>query len=151
MSDELSIQKLARRIAALLPGLRFPLQDHSTYTPTYLGGTTAGVTTYTTQQGSWVRIGKQITVTLTVVWSAATGTGNAQFSLPFAASADANQNFSGSVRTVNVTFANSSPQILLQPSNNFFILQSPLTNAASTNVAIEAAGNVVATLTYFVE
>ena len=128
-----------------------PVYDEGTWVPTYLGSTTPGTTTYTLQQGSWVRIGKVIIATLTVVWSAATGTGNAQFSLPFAASADANQNFSGSVRTVNVTFANSAPQILLQPSNSFFILQSPLTNAASTNVAIEAAGNVVATVTYFID
>lgn len=122
-----------------------------TYTPTYLGSATAGVTTYTTQQGAWVRKGKEITVTGTIVWSAATGTGNAQISLPFTSANVTNQNFSGSVRTVNVTFANGTPQILLQANNNFFILQSPLTNAASATVAMEAAGNIVFTITYFLD
>jgi hypothetical protein len=87
----------------------------------------------------------------TIVWTAATGTGNAQFSLPLTASATSGQNFSGSVRTVNITFANSAPQVLVTPSSAFFILQSPLTNAAATTVAMEAAGNIVFTVTYFVD
>lgn len=150
MSDNLSDQKLARRIAAILPGLRFPLQDQDTYTPTY-DGATPGTTTYTTQQGAWARIGKCIFVTGTIVWTAATGTGNAQISLPVASANVSNQNYSGSVRTVNVTFANSSPQILLTSNASIFILQSPLTNAASTTVQVEAAGNIVFSLFYFVE
>lgn len=121
-----------------------------TYTPTYEGSTIAGVTTYTTQQGAWVRIGSLVVVTGTIVWTAATGTGNAQISLPFTAANVANQNHSGSVRVVNVTFANGTPQIVLTPNTNFFILQSPLTNAASTVVAMEAAGNIVFTVAYFV-
>jgi hypothetical protein len=150
MSDDLADQRLARRIAALLPGLRFVQQTQGTYTPTYLG-TTPGVTTYSTQQGGWTRWGNLVFVTGTIVWTAATGTGNAQISLPFAAAATANQNYSGSVRNTTVTFANSTPQILLASAGSVFLLQSPLTNAASTNVAIEAAGNIVFSLLYFVE
>ena len=54
----------------------------STYTPTYFGGTTAGATTYSFQQGKWTRIGNLIFVTGAVVWTAATGTGNACIALP---------------------------------------------------------------------
>lgn len=150
MSD-LAQQKLARELAAILPGLRFPQQDQNTYTPTYLGGTTPGTTTYSVQQGAWTRIGNLITVTGTVVWTAATGTGNARISLPFASANVANQNYGGGLRNVNVTFANSTPQILIVSNSSFFELLSPLTNAASTTVAIEAAGNVVFSVWYFVE
>jgi hypothetical protein len=121
-----------------------------TYTPTYEGSTTPGVTTYTTQQGAWMRLGNVVIATGTVVWSAATGTGTAQISLPFTAANVANQNYSGSVRTVNVTFANSTPQVLMTSNTAFFSLQSPLTNAASTAVAMEAAGNIVFTIVYLV-
>lgn len=121
-----------------------------TYSPTYLGGTTPGATTYTIQQGTWVRLGSLVVATGTVVWSAATGTGDAQISLPFAAANVANQNFSGSVRPINVTFANSTPQVQIASNTAYFTLQSPLTNAASTPVAIEAAGNVIFTIAFFI-
>lgn len=125
--------------------------DKGAFTPIYYGSATAGVTTYSLQQGAYRRLGTLIIATLTLVWTAATGTGNAQISLPFTSANVANQNYSGSVRNVNVTFANSTPQVLLLPNNDFFILQSPLTNAASTNVAVEAAGNLVATVMYFID
>lgn len=56
------------------------------YTPTYLGRTTPGATTYTTQLGAWTRNGRLLTVTVFLNWSAATGTGIALISLPFAPS-----------------------------------------------------------------
>lgn len=145
--------RIDRRLISALKGwfLPFTAGNIGTYTPTYLGSTAAGTTTYSVQQGAWVRVGPIVFVTGTVVWTAATGTGNAQISLPFASANTSNQNFSGSVRTVNVTFANSTPQILIQPNTAFFILQSPLTNAASTTVQMEAAGNIVFSVWYFVE
>ena len=127
------------------------LYQESTYTPTYLGGTTAGVTTYTLQAGFWVRVGSLIFVKGVVIWTAATGTGNALVSLPFTASATANSYQSGSLRLTNVTFANSAPQMLINPSTGAFQMDSPLTNAAPTTVAIEAAGNIVFSATYFVD
>ena len=57
-----------------------------TYTPTYTGLSTAGVTTYTTQIGYFMQIGKMVIVSVFLNWSAATGTGIALVSLPFAPS-----------------------------------------------------------------
>jgi len=122
----------------------------TTYTPTYTGGTTAGVTTYTLQQGTYLRIGSLIVVTGTVGWSAATGTGDANISLPFAAQNVANQNYSLSLRITGVTFANGTPQGQILPNTSFFTMQSPITNGASTPVAVEAAGTVIFTASYFV-
>ncbi len=116
--------------------------DAGTYVPTYVGGTTAGVTTYTTQQGAWWRIGPLVFVSGTLTWSAATGTGNARISLPFTCVNTANQNFGGSLFISSVTFANSTPQILIGPGLAYFIMTSPLTNAGNTTVAVEAAGTV---------
>jgi hypothetical protein len=125
-----------------------PLFETGTYVPTYLGGTTAGVTTYSVQQGAWTKIGNLVFVTATVQWTAATGTGNAQVSLPFTSANVANQNHSGSLWQATVTFANGTPQLLISPNTAFFIMTSPLTNAANTTVAMEAAGVIVFSAAY---
>lgn len=124
-----------------------PLYLEGAYAPTYLGGTTAGVTTYSLQTAVWTRIGNMITVRGQVVWTAATGTGNAQVSLPVAPNSG---NFAGSLYLSGVTFANSAPELLVSGGNTFFTMGSPLTNAGPTVVAIEAAGNITFTVSYFV-
>lgn len=121
------------------------------YTPTYLGGTLPGVTTYSVQQGWYWKLGTLVFVTGALVWTAATGTGNAQISLPFVPSATAAFRASGGVRTNAITFANSAPQLQLSATAAFFTLESPLTNAAPTTVAIEAAGNLLFSLFYGVD
>lgn len=118
-----------------------------TYTPTYLGGTTVGVTTYTFQAGGWRRVGNQLTVVGQINWSAATGTGDARISLPIAPSGF---NFAGSLWISAVTFANGTPQLQANAGNTYFIMNSPLTNAGSPTIQIEAAGTVIWTATYFV-
>lgn len=135
-----TLEKIERTISAT-----------GTYTPTYLGGTTPGVTTYSVQYGAYTRFGNIVFFTATVVWTAATGTGDANISIPFTArNASANEAFAMPVRTVSVTFANGSVQGQITDNTAFFFMLSPATNAAGTNVAIEAAGNIVASGWYFV-
>src|SRR5262245_2960870 len=69
------------------------------YTPTYLGETTPGATTYTTQEGSYIRVGNLVLARGRVTWTAATGTGNATISLPFTAAST----FAVTILTNNVT------------------------------------------------
>ena len=143
MTDEMlrRLRRISGRVgrAESSPRLLY-LED--VYTPTYVGGTTAGVTTYSIQQGWYWRMGHALFVTGLVVWTTATGTGTAQISLPFAPSATAGFRASGSLRTTTVTFANGTPQLLISPTLALFTMDSPLTNAASAAVVIEAAGNV---------
>jgi len=146
-------QELARSLVKPLSSYFLSLRSgykEGTYVPTYLGGTTPGATTYTTQVGAWRRVGSLVVVTGTIVWTAATGTGNAQISLPFASANVANQNFSGYARLINVTFAAGTPTIELAPNSAVALLHSPLTNAAGTYVQMEAAGNLIFSLAYFI-
>ena len=115
------------------------------YTPTY-NGATPGTTTYTFQDGTYVRIGDVVIVRGQINWSAATGTGNAQISLPFAA---VGGNFTGSLWLSGVTFAAGSPELRLTAGDLFFTMISPATNAAGTIVAVEAVGSIIWTLVYF--
>lgn len=158
MSDRLvtdrEIEGLLRRLRKLEDRLdrgmpEVPLYTPPTaYTPTYVGATTPGVTTYSFQQGEYVRIGRLVVASGAVVWTAATGTGNARISLPIAGAAGLNQ--SGSVRVVSVTFAAGAPQVEFAGSP-YFEMRSPATNAAGTVVAVEAAGNIVFTIVYLID
>jgi hypothetical protein len=121
----------------------------TTWTPTYNGGT-PGVTTYVLQQGAYIRIGNLVVATGTVQWSAASGTGNARISLPLTAQNTTDQNYSIAIRCEAVTFAAGTPQGQITPNTAYFLMTSPATNAASTVVAVEAAGTVLFTATYFV-
>lgn len=121
-----------------------PFYLEGTYVPIYTGGTTAGVTTYAAngQVGYWTRIGRLVYFRGRIEWTAATGTGNAQISLPFTTLNVTNLGGAIALDTNTVTFANSAPQGLLQANTAFFLMRSPLTNAGSAIVQMEAAGIV---------
>lgn len=56
-----------------------------TYTPVITGGTTTGTGTYTKQQGTWLKVGPTVFVTVNISWTAHTGTGVQRCSMPFTA------------------------------------------------------------------
>jgi hypothetical protein len=63
--------------------------EEGTFTPTLAGASSAGTTTYTTQQGSYTKIGRQVTISIRLSYSAATGTGEYRVgSFPFTVSND---------------------------------------------------------------
>lgn len=114
-----------------------------TYTPTYLGATTAGTTTYTTQDGFWSRWGDVVFFHGRVIWTAATGTGSAIISLPFTSQNTTGMRSIAVVYPTNVTFANGSIAAQIAPNTAFFVMNSPATNAGGTAVAVEAAGDII--------
>ena len=125
--------------------------DTSTYSPTYLGATTPGTTTYSIQVGAYAQLGKLVIAAFTMVWTAATGTGIALFGLPIAPSSTANLFQSGAARIESITFANSTPGVNITPGIASFKLLSPITNAAGANVNMEAAGNIAGTIAYLID
>jgi len=140
------IDEILRRLDALEATAHINYSK-GTRVPTYTGGTTAGATTYTFQSAAWRRVGNKITDIGQINWSAATGTGEARISLPFAPVA---YNASGIAWLSGVTFANSTPVIQANVGNLYFVLDSPLTNAGNTRVQMEAAGSIIWVITYFV-
>lgn len=133
-------QRLGRTEVRESPGMP------ATYVPTYTGRTTPGATTYTAQDGAYVRIGNAVLFRGRIIWTAATGTGQAQISLPFTA---AGVRGAIAIWTNAVTFANSAPQGRIIPGDAVFLMDSPLTNAGSANINVEAAGEVWFSGTYF--
>lgn len=153
MSDPDLYRRLAR-LEALVETLRTidrPSGQPVAYTPTYFGGATAGVTTYTTQIGRWVRFGDVARVWGVVAWSAATGTGNARISLPFT-----HLNVSGFVSPVvvrlsTVTYAGDSFQAAIAPNTNYFQIEGITSNAGPTATAVEAAGTIAFATMYLTD
>lgn len=90
-----------------------------TFAPTVLGSTTAGVGTYTTQQGNYTRIGDRLFFNLRLKWTATTGTGNLRVGgLPFPSNAGANGQ---SVPNVYINSGITDIPMLLVISNSSLI------------------------------
>ena len=143
------IVKLEKAVAKLL-ARTFISYAKSTYTPTYLGLTTPGVTTYTTQAGFYTQIGRVVFFCGRVVWTAMTGTGTASVSIPLTSDATTNMRYFIGVYPTNVTFANGSIAGTIAPNSAFFQMNSPATNAAGTPIAMEAAGDLIFAGFFFV-
>lgn len=146
MSDN-HLAEVIRRVAALEEKLRRPqaeqpISQSGTYTPTYLGGTIAGITTYTFQTGSWQRVGNWIQVVAALSWTAATGTGQALISLPFPSANITNFTQPLAIYTIGVTFAASGVQVAISPNTSACVLNSPTSNGGSSLIQVEAAGTI---------
>tara|TARA_R110000868_G_scaffold396050_1_gene668088 strand:- start:2256 stop:3908 length:1653 start_codon:yes stop_codon:yes gene_type:complete len=75
-----------------------PYVLNETFTPTLLGDTTAGVTTYVTQTGYYTRIGNMIFAQGSITISGATGTGRADIGgFPFSSNSQSNGETVGSI------------------------------------------------------
>lgn len=145
----MSTEQFARRIDQILRRLD-ALEARSainyvtsTYTPTYLGGSTAGTTTYTTQAGFYTRIGRVVFFNGRIVWTNATGTGAAIVSLPLTSQNTTDMRYAIALRGNGVTFANGNLVGLIGPSATAFSMESLLTNAVPTQVTVEAAGDLI--------
>lgn len=138
IDDLLTLERRVKRLESMevgaIPG---------TYTPTMIGASTAGVTTYTTQIGYYICIGSVVIAYGMTVWTNATGTGDAIYSLPFAAENLTNGRFAVAIRTSALTYtATSGLQGLILPNTSYFIVTGQTANAAAATLAVEVAGEV---------
>ena len=122
--------------------------EEGTWTPTIEGLTTAGATTYTNQGGKYTRIGRQVTCTGVVEWSAATGTGSMVVSgLPFVATSV------GAAATIGYAQigATNTTSIAghVAGAGSYFNLYK-YAAGASANITVENTGSLYFSITYFV-
>jgi len=94
--------------------------ETGTWTPTAIGNTTAGTTTYTQQYGTYTKIGNKVTVSFNIKYTALTGTGQLNLGgLPFNVVSNANQNVNvGSVMSENLNWDVSSGSMVVMGTNN---------------------------------
>ena len=122
--------------------------EEGTFTPRIDGLTTAGAGTYTTQIGRYTKIGNRVTVDITLVWTAHTGTGDMIVEgLPFTSITVA-----GNFTVVTLAFSSwtFNPTAIVEAIPNGIILSNTTAIAlrvvASNTVAQTIAIDTVATL-----
>ena len=79
--------------------------EEGTWTPVINGDSSAGTGTYTTQVGTYTKVGRLVYIRIALAWSAHTGTGNFYGTgLPFTASSGSNTDATMAARTDVMTY-----------------------------------------------
>jgi hypothetical protein len=125
--------------------------EQGTFTPTAVGGTTAGTTTYVNQFGNYTKIGRQVTVSIFVQYSAMTGTGSLQIGgLPFSTMGS---NYSGSFPAMIGGLNWSAGTMIMgyiPTSQNYLLLYGMADDAGYTNqTCVNEGAECYITCTYF--
>lgn len=116
------------------------LRVSGTFTPTVAGSGTAGTTTYTTQSGSYERIGNVVKFRLRVGWSAQTGAGNLLIGgLPY--TSENTENDPVTILADSLTFSNQLAAFV-RPNSTIIDVYSMSTGASAAAVSLDTAGTV---------
>lgn len=149
------LNKMLPGLTAEFLGFRSHIEGSTTFTPTYFGSTTAGVTTYTLQVGRYVRFGPLVVCFGRVAWSAATGTGSGRIGgLPYTAASVTNLIFPVSLWLNTTTWsaaAGTTPSFRLDAGGGTISFEVATSNGAIGAIAVEATGDVAFTLPYIIE
>jgi hypothetical protein len=123
--------------------------EEGTFTPTIEGTSTAGTATYSTQVGRYTKIGRLVSISIRVAYSAGNGTGNLRIAgLPFVTG-------SGNVWTVYaeniaMTAGNSAAGSSASGVSTISIDQLPAGGGAAASVTYDGAGDIQISGTYTV-
>lgn len=122
--------------------------EEGTWTPTAIGNSTAGTTTYVARNGTYTKIGNQVTATGYVNVSAMTGTNYLLLSLPFAC--NVSYSYMGTIHTYNLDWPSAGSLVAFAPANNAYIrIHVCVDNAIDQIVAVEnASWEAIYTITY---
>jgi hypothetical protein len=127
--------------------------EEGTWTPTVAGSTLAGTATYTTQVGSYTKIGRLVQAQFYVQYSGHTGTGSLTITgLPFTSQNRTSDVAMAAVFSSDLTLtANNVLQAYVnQNATTMTVQQVPTGGGATTNVAMDAAATIGMNVTYTV-
>lgn len=126
--------------------------EEGTWTPVIIGSSTAGSGTYSLQEGFYTKIGRQVTVTGAIVWSAHTGTGTMRVSgLPYTIKNDNNySSFALQYGTLTVS-ALAIAFIVTRPGQTYLQVDETVAGGSSqSGVPVDTAASLYFQATYFV-
>lgn len=138
------------RMAAASGGIQFngdtlaanALNDYEegTWTPVVIGSTLAGTGTYTSQIGTYVKVGKLVFISCTIVWTAHTGTGNMLVTgIPFTA---ASTKVSGLIISSSLTIPASSFAMIEIQGSQILILSQVVGASGAAQLAMDTAATI---------
>jgi hypothetical protein len=113
--------------------------EEGTFTPRIDGTTTAGTGTYTTQVGTYTKVGNLVKVVMQIVTTGHTGTGNMIVEgLPFLSANVASATPAVALHWTNLTFPNP-PMGYVAVNGTSVVLETAATGAAAAALAMDAA------------
>lgn len=128
--------------------------EEGTFTPTIVGGTTAGVGVYSVQKGNYTKVGNLVFFSIYVGTTAHTGTGDMLIgALPFTSNATANQFYAvtlGQTNNLALSASNVATAIIVNNSTQIAIQQYPVGGGAAAQVPIDPASFIICSGTYMV-
>lgn len=164
MKDDIARNGLVSNILKRLSDFETFMRNHtshphpsgtsSTWTPVIIGGTTAGVGTYTAQKGTYSKIGNMVFVQAYMVWTAHTGTGVMRIGvLPFNSSAVTNAFHPMAVRFSDLTLSavGNKVQVYASQLNSSLLNMEEVGSGAASNLTMETAGSIMISGFYFVD
>jgi hypothetical protein len=120
--------------------------EEGTFTPVVIGVTSAGTGTYTAQVGRYTKIGNRVFFSITLGWSAHSGTGNTRITgLPFTTNATAGNNPAIATYCDGLTLNANSLLMATMPAAQTYInlLQNTTGGGSAAFVAIDASVTTV--------
>ena len=123
--------------------------EEGTWTPTWLGSSTAGSTAYILQTGRYTKVGRLVSLYFDVAISSATGTGSVTIgALPFTSG---NQVINaGSVTSYVVAYTGHTLGATFLSATNSFVIYTSLTASNPSQIAMANTANLelAGTITY---
>lgn len=126
------------------------LDDYAegTFTPTIIGLTTEGEGTYSTQIGTYTKIGNLVTYAINLIWTAHTGTGTMRVSgLPFTVGGNINNRYTSTIAYSDLTYT-STPFAYAVGGTTLVYLRSAATGASQADLSLDVAASIWLTGSY---
>jgi hypothetical protein len=124
--------------------------EEGTFTPTVAGTSTVGTGTYVAQIGTFTKVGRVVSFTIYIKWTAHTGTGNLTIaSLPFT-----NHNADvpvvvGYIATLSLTALNIATALIPGNQAYIYMYQYPTGGGSSAVVPMDTSADIELSGTYF--
>ena len=120
----------------------------TSYTPTVIGASGVGTTTYTTQTGVFSQVANTVTVAINAVWSALTGTGQVKVTLPTASTVTIAQNIPLAALYGNYASAVGASFLYIPAGANYGLVYLQTGGASSPVATANSSGTFNSTFTY---
>jgi len=123
--------------------------ESGTFTATVAGSSTAGSATYSTQGGTYEKIGDMVHFRLYVQWSSGTGAGSLQVGgLPFIPSSASTSYESVSIGYIRDLTFSGFLTAYTEVSASYIVLRENFTNAANNNLTYDGSGRLMLSGSY---
>jgi hypothetical protein len=124
--------------------------EEGTFTPTVAGTSTVGTGTYVAQVGTFTKVGRVVSFTIYIKWTAHTGTGNLTIaSLPFTNHSADVPVVVGYIATLSLTASNIATALIPANQAYIYMYQYPTGGGSSAVVPMDTSADIELSGTYF--